>query len=74
MTTVCFSSFYVWWCDYEIICHDCERITYIFMLQANQLTDVPYRNVKELEDYAEQSVSSVNYLLLQCFGRVWIDA
>ncbi|XP_048254967.1 NADH dehydrogenase (ubiquinone) complex I, assembly factor 6-like isoform X2 [Haliotis rufescens] len=43
-------------------------LTRIIEARAHNLSDQGYRNMEEVEAYAENSVSSITYLLLECLG------
>lgn len=41
----------------------------MFMFQEKNLDDRPYRNIQELETYAENTQSALLYLTLETLGR-----
>ena len=43
---------------------------YLFILKETSLEDRPFMTIKEIEDYGENSVSPVNYLILESLGEV----
>ena len=47
-----------------------SRLFIIFNLKETSLEDRPFMTIKEIEDYGENSVSPVNYLILESLGEV----